>query len=364
MQESKATAPASSQDSNIAVVADSQVTHTQTPSVSTSAVLPSSIERVPDSQPQPSNGSDGALPTPLALLLNSIKSTVKTYFMLEPPHTVQRLAELILQPNKHYRTLPAFLRAVDRVVSVTSSASLFPFSAQSPSSNAQQPNGIVNGGLGTSFMAAEASIGADDSLGGALLTPIPWLSHSSVEDNNGLMMTDGKVPPSPMFMSMRPSSHCFRTLTLVLSSTLFCPFLGGISELASTQDTAQESSPISDLAASTQDGMVEGADSAAANSTQPPESPEEIPRARGPPVIGVEDLGLQDGKDVEMTLAEPEAATQSSRPANEDVPQDEINANGDGEGDRDIALDDVGEGADVLDTSRSSQDTAENGSSY
>ena len=33
--------------------------------------------------------------------------------------------------------------------------------------------------------------------------------------------------------------------------------------------------------------------------------PEEIPHARGPSVLGVEDLGLQDGKGVEMVLSDP-----------------------------------------------------------
>lgn len=33
--------------------------------------------------------------------------------------------------------------------------------------------------------------------------------------------------------------------------------------------------------------------------------PEEIPHARGPSVLGVEDMGLQDGKGVEMVLSDP-----------------------------------------------------------
>lgn len=38
------------------------------------------------------------------------------------------------------------------------------------------------------------------------------------------------------------------------------------------------------------------------SASPPAESPDEVPHARGPPVVGVEDLGLQDGKGVEMNL--------------------------------------------------------------
>jgi hypothetical protein len=39
------------------------------------------------------------------------------------------------------------------------------------------------------------------------------------------------------------------------------------------------------------------------------EPTEEIPHARGPSVLGVEDMGLQDGKGVEMTLLSADAGT-------------------------------------------------------
>lgn len=35
----------------------------------------------------------------------------------------------------------------------------------------------------------------------------------------------------------------------------------------------------------------------------PPDASDAVPHARGPPVVGVEDMGLQDGKGVEMPLA-------------------------------------------------------------
>ena len=144
---------------------------------------PPSSERVPDSQPQPSSPQpNDALPPPLALLLKSIRSSIQSFFVAKPPHTIQRLAELILRPTAHYKTLPAYLRAVDRVVSVTSGADVFPFSA--PPSAIGQPNGLVHPtNSAGAYLTPDytSGLGSDESLGGALLTPIPWLTNASLE---------------------------------------------------------------------------------------------------------------------------------------------------------------------------------------
>lgn len=153
------------------------------PTAPSTADTSASVERVPDSQPQSFSGpSNEPLPRPLMLLLNSIRSTMRAYFTSKPPHTIQRLAELILRPNTHYRTLPAYLRAMDRVVTVTSSADNFPLQMQS----ANQPNGLMNG------ETSDHGIGGDDSLGGALLTPIPWLSSAtSFEEGTATSLNQG-----------------------------------------------------------------------------------------------------------------------------------------------------------------------------
>ena len=99
---------------------------------SQSALLSSpSTERIPDSQPQSvtAHARDDSLAPSLQLLLGSVRSTLRTFFVSRPPHTIQRLAELVLYPTTHYRTLPAYLRALDRTVSVTSSADIFPLQA-------------------------------------------------------------------------------------------------------------------------------------------------------------------------------------------------------------------------------------------
>jgi hypothetical protein len=66
------------------------------------------------------------VPPAITALLKSIASTLTTLFTTHPPHTIQRLAELILHPKQHYNTLASYLHALDRVVHVTSGAHIFP----------------------------------------------------------------------------------------------------------------------------------------------------------------------------------------------------------------------------------------------
>ena len=108
----------------------------------------------------------GNLPPPLITLLNTVKSSLNTTFQTSPPHTAQRLAELLLRPTLHYRTLPSYLRALDRIVSVSSPLSAFPL-ATIPSAS---PNHSLLNGASSPENEQE-----DETLSGATLTPIPWL---------------------------------------------------------------------------------------------------------------------------------------------------------------------------------------------
>ena len=101
-------------------------------------------------------------------MIASIKETLTTTFSTAPPHTVQRLAELFQKPNEHYRSLPKFLRAVQRVISVSSTTDQFPL----PSAVEYPTTGILN------------ALGSDESLGGALLTPISWLRSGAVSTDS------------------------------------------------------------------------------------------------------------------------------------------------------------------------------------
>lgn len=253
-------------------------------------------ERVPDSQPQSSNDqANNTLPPPLAFLLTTIRSSINSFFTEKPPHTMQRLAELILRPTAHYRTLPAYLRALDRVVSVTSSADVFPFQTQT--STAGQPNGIVPSGAAGTYLPTDA-FGGDDSLGGALLTPIPWLTNASFESEDGSALEDGMffLLPVPFWVQ------------------LFDIYMPGFANWNTTYSAAGEAitaqPPDADIVGTT--GAAEHDDSAAAVvSSPPPDQSDEVPHARGPQILGIEDMGLQDGKGVEMNLGDQGASEDS-----------------------------------------------------
>jgi hypothetical protein len=148
-------------------------------------------ERIPDSQSSQTGPAEDVLPPQLLSLLTSIKSTLKYYFALKPPHTIQRLAELILYPTHQYRTLPAYLRAIDRVVSVSSTADIFPLPQTGIYGDSSMPNRTVNG----SFMTTDNSLGSDESLGGALLTPIPWLKGTASEGVSSGLLNEGNRGP-------------------------------------------------------------------------------------------------------------------------------------------------------------------------
>ncbi|KAE8349787.1 hypothetical protein BDV28DRAFT_54325 [Aspergillus coremiiformis] len=268
---------------------------------------PSSSEHIPDSQPQSS--ANPTLPMPLQVLLNSTKSTLRSLFHTKPPHTIQRLAELIVHPTKHYKTLPAYLRAVDRVMSITSSADVFQLQMHASTG---QSNGILNGAE-SGPMFSEHALGSDESLGGALLTPIPWLSNVTspvAEDGAGAHLSeDHQVMSEVSAQQQFPQQVTDGAADAVLGHSA----TSAIENQPMEYTTPQQTDPS-----------------------------EDIPHARGPQILGVEDLGLQDGKGVEMTL-EREGSNSNPIEQNGDQGNDggltfaPENADGDG----DIALDDA-----------------------
>ncbi|GAB1200820.1 hypothetical protein APSETT444_010200 [Aspergillus pseudonomiae] len=281
-----------------------------TPADSQSSTQPTepSGERIPDSQPQSSASPN--LPSALQLLLDSTKSTLRSLFSTKPPHTIQRLAELIVRPNKHYKTLPAYLRAVDRVVSVTSSADIFPLKTHA---SGDQSNGILNGAE-SGPMFSDHALGSDESLGGALLTPIPWLSNIASPDAEG----EGGASLSEDHDAMSeatPQQHSFQQEADGAAEPVLSHPTTSVIENEAMEDTGPQQTDPS----------------------------EDIPHARGPRILGVEDMGLQDGKGVEMTLENEEGANNNSAeqngPLDNDANQTSTKENADGDGD--ITLDDA-----------------------
>ncbi|KAL2198904.1 hypothetical protein P885DRAFT_75313 [Corynascus similis CBS 632.67] len=128
---------------------------------------------------QPTTGA--SLPKPIADMLDEILNVLRDNFSQYPPHTIQRLSELVLRPRQHYRHLVPYLHALDRVVHVTSGANIYPLPPALPDVGAMSllANGAgSSGGAGNLSIdtAAANTLGSDEALGGALLTPIPWLA--------------------------------------------------------------------------------------------------------------------------------------------------------------------------------------------
>lgn len=108
-------------------------------------------------------------------------------FEKQPPHTIQRLAELVLRPGRHYKALGPYLHAVDRVARVTSTVANYPLPPAIPDMSGLSKDG-AGGDEGDDPATQVAwsnptnsTLGTDEALGGALLTPIPWLTQRSPE---------------------------------------------------------------------------------------------------------------------------------------------------------------------------------------
>ncbi|KAE9964006.1 hypothetical protein BLS_008729 [Venturia inaequalis] len=261
----------------------------------------------------------GEYPQELTLLHESIKSTLKSGFSKYPPHTVQRLAELILFPKRHYRYLPPYLNALDRVINVSSNTTVFPL----PS------GGVLNGvsAINDQTPSAGPALGSDESLGGALLTPIPWLSPAGrvssnsdrelqsestemVDGPNGAgrietvsvvngVMTTSSGPPVGSRTSIASSSAALTTQTQTASTEQTLRAEGAVTQgelLRQEQQAGVVANPPRSLRMSEEElGNVDT-----------DQTGEEKPHARGPDEIGMEDTGPQErppGAELDMEAA-------------------------------------------------------------
>ncbi|CAK7273349.1 hypothetical protein SEPCBS57363_005609 [Sporothrix epigloea] len=150
------------------------------------------------------------MPPPILDLIDYIMTTLKTNFAKYPPHTIQRLAELILSPRDHYRYLAPYLHAIDRVISATTTINMYPLPLSEPEpeafailaagvapsapedpENSEDQNGLSATGF-------DLPSGSDlDNFLGSLLTPIPWLRRRTSNDFSEDSTTDdGSSPPS------------------------------------------------------------------------------------------------------------------------------------------------------------------------
>jgi len=296
-------------------------------------------QRSQQQQPDSIETQPGTLPPDLLSSYQFSAHLLSTAFAHSPPYTIQRLAELILYPRKHYRFLPAYLRALDRVVSVSSPVSDFPL-----------PTGIV--GANNGFLAnGEANpsngiherngLGSDESLGGALLTPIPWLgSNNGI--NAGGSQSDGELHTEGTETIQGPNgAGSIETVSVTVNgvpsassashtspntSTPASPTLSEQSDASTGSSTGSTEQQLRDQGGVTQGELLRqeqeagvipvaqttprrplmasgaiavgreghGGDSAHEGPVEAMDDrPEEHPHARGPDIIGMEDMGPQ-----------------------------------------------------------------------
>ncbi|CCJ29674.1 unnamed protein product [Pneumocystis jirovecii] len=103
-------------------------------------------------------------------LFYRIINVLLSNFSSHPPHTVQRLAELLLTPKLHYNSLSKYLRAVEKTIMVTSTTvnfEVFQTNSQNQTSSEDQ-----------TVDRSDSSV--------ANLAPISWIHN---DQNN----TDNKI---------------------------------------------------------------------------------------------------------------------------------------------------------------------------
>ncbi|KAM0477888.1 hypothetical protein ACHAPX_005655 [Trichoderma viride] len=281
------------------------------------APAPSSPQSPSRSQEQ----SDDVLPKQLADMVGEIKSHIGS-FKSYPPHTIQRIAELVLYPRAHYKALASYLHALDRVSAVTSAMNTYPLPPPIPDMSAIQLNGDEpnDPAMAVSWSnPTSVAVGSDEALGGALLTPIPWLTRGTPPPETAIE----EAPVSAQIHSESTETiegpNGVGSIETVSVSINGVPSMGASRGVTQGELLRQEQRagivPVTQLT-KPNDMMGEGGQSEASED-QPmgDDDDEEAPHARGPDEIGVGDTGLQSettslmGEDgVEMEGIDLEAA--------------------------------------------------------
>ena len=274
------------------------------------------------------------LPPETLNFYSSIRNALSNNFPKGAPHTIQRLAELILEPKRFYKFLPPYLKALDRVVSVSSPNTLFPL----PQAVLPTATGVLNGT--TSTTSSQASLGSDESLGGALLTPIPWLQSRGQNEliSESTEMVDGpngagRIETVTVGMLNGGSGSGSQSIHPTSSAPS-----SGLSQIASSHpdgETLPSTGPVTQgeiLRQEQEAGIVlnnphsltvnpnrtaMGGDEDGGNVLDTVEPEEEQPHARGPEFIGMEDTGPQHASghlDIEGAVGRPSIERSSRSP--------------------------------------------------
>lgn len=295
-------------------------------------------ENAPVQPPAPQVLAPGELPKQIVDMLGLIEAHLQS-FAAYPPHTIQRLAELILSPRPHYKALASYLHAVDRVVQVTSGTDTYPLPLAIPDMSSMNVNGEDTNDPASAVAWSNpttAAVGSDEALGGALLTPIPWLmrrpSPDSGDDGPGAQIhsesTETIDGPNGM--------GSIETVSVSVNGVPSMGHARGITqgELLREEQRAgvvpkyQKTQVLG--SATEQEPRPEGSEEHMLE--EHAEEEDEIPHARGPEEIGLSDTGLQgtttsymgeggvemQGIDVEAAVGRKHADEDAPAPGSED----------------------------------------------
>lgn len=256
-------------------------------------------------------------------MLSGIKAHLES-FPAHPPHTIQRLAELVLRPRAHYKSLAPYLHAVDRVVMVTSAADTYPLPPPVVASLRPGAEGDPAESVAWSNPAS-STLGTDEALGGALLTPIPWVTSNKLpteppaSNGGGSSGAGGSASESAQGAQIHSEStekiegpNGMGSIETVSVSVNGIPSTGHAraitqGELLRQEQRAgvvpQNSLRLRDHSLGEAERRAGGAEEAGEerhgggerpeDDADDEEEEEEIPHARGPEEIGVGDTGLQ-----------------------------------------------------------------------
>ncbi|KAM0440999.1 hypothetical protein ACHAPT_000304 [Fusarium lateritium] len=314
-------------------------------------------ESLPATQPT-APPYEGPLPKQLADMLFDITNHLQT-FHTYPPHTIQRLADLVLQPHAHYKALAPYLHAVDRVVQVTSGTNIYPLPPPIPDMSSMHLNGEDANDPAVSVAWSNpttAALGTDEALGGALLTPIPWLTRRSpdsgqntpgaqihsestetIDGPNGV----GSIETVSVSVNGIPSTGHARGVTQ--GELLRQEQRAGVvpvSQLSRAQEAAHEGDHLTlEEEEEETEEQFRLRQEQQQKLQQAHEEEEETPHARGPEEIGVDDTGPQSSTTsyvgeggLEMQGIDVEAAVGRKHDDDEHKAEGSMDADGDAEG--------------------------------
>lgn len=192
------------------------------------------------------------------------------------------------------------MNALDRIVSVSTGSDAFPLPIIEPIGG----NGpLVNG---THASIASRNPNSEESLGGALLTPIPWLRDHGSSTSSGRRRSSGHSDEASM-ETEGVEAHAATQDSLHNTGPVTQGEL-----LRKEQETSAPPAPVAALSGRPGSTPIHGAEDSKVEGEIVVEEPEQ-PHARGPDTIGPEDTGPQDHALGSGQVLDMEAAVGRSR---------------------------------------------------